>query len=161
MTFDISIYRIGYSIGVGGVVLCGNKALLIRRALGDHIGAWTIPSGFVERDETIDTAVKREIHEEAGVEAELAGLIGVRSRFAEDENSAYFIFLLHAEGEQSQADGYEVDRARFFTLEEIEELPHLQALSKIAITKALRGEAKVLQFQAHPEQSLEEYVIYI
>ena len=160
MAFDESEYRRGYSIGVGGVVLCGSKALLVRRALGGHVGAWAIPGGFIEQGETIDVAVQREVLEEAGVEAEIVGLIAVRSRITDTENSAYFIFLLRTTDGKVQADGFEVDEARFFTLAEVQALPRLQALSRLVVTQALRGEAAVLTFHTHPEIPPEEYVIY-
>jgi ADP-ribose pyrophosphatase YjhB (NUDIX family) len=160
MAFDDSKYRKGYSIGVGGVVLCGHKALLVRRALGGHVGAWAIPGGFIEKGETIDVAVQREVFEEAGVKAEIEGLIAVRSRVTDVENSAYFIFLLRTTDERAQADGFEVDQARFFTLAEVQALPRLQALSRLVVTQALQGQAKVLTFHIHPEIPPQEYVIY-
>jgi 8-oxo-dGTP diphosphatase len=160
MAYDESKYRKGYSIGVGGVVLCGNKALLVRRALGGHVGAWAIPGGFIERDETIDVAVQREVLEETGVKAEVEGLIAVRSRVTDTENSAYFIFLLRTTDEKAQADGFEVDKARFFTLAEVQALPRLQALSRLVVIQVLQGEATVLMFHTHPEIPREEYVIY-
>lgn len=160
MAYDESKYRKGYSIGVGGVVLCGNKVLLVRRALGEHVGAWAIPGGFIERDETIDVAVQREVFEEAGAKADIEGLIAVRSRVTNAENSAYFIFLLRTTDEKAQADGFEVDEAHFFTLTEVQALPRLQALSRLVVTQALQGEATVLTFHTHPEIPPEEYVIY-
>jgi ADP-ribose pyrophosphatase YjhB (NUDIX family) len=160
MTYDESRYRKGYSIGVGGVVLCGKKALLVRRALGSNIDDWAIPGGFVEHNETIDVAVRREVFEEAGVRAEIEGLIAARSRVSDAENSAYFIFLLRASDESTQADGFEVAGARFFTLDEVQALPQLQALTRLVVTRALRGEASVLKFHTHPQFSPDEYVIY-
>jgi 8-oxo-dGTP diphosphatase len=160
MAYDESKYRKGYSVGVGGVVLCGNKALLVRRALGGRVGAWAIPGGFVERGETIDVAVQREVLEETGVKAEIEGLIAVRSRVTDGENSAYFVFLLRATDDKAQADGFEVDEARFFTLAEVEALPGLQALSRLVVTQALQDEVTVLTFHTHPQIPPEEYVIY-
>lgn len=160
MAYDESKYRTGYSIGVGGVVLCGHKVLLVRRALGGRIGDWAIPGGFIEKDETIDVAVQREVLEEAGVKAEIEGLIAARSRITDVENSAYFIFLLRTTEEKAQADGFEVDQARFFTLAEVKALPRLQALSRLVVTQALQGEATVLTFHTHPQLLPEEYVIY-
>ena len=160
MVYDESKYRKGYSIGVGGVVLCGNKILLVRRALGNNIGDWAIPGGFVEHDETIDAAVKREVLEETGVRAEVEGLVGVRSRVTEIENSAYFIFLLRASDESAHADGFEVAGARFFTLAEVKALPRLQPLSRLVVTKALQGNTPLLTFHTHPHRSPDEYVIY-
>jgi hypothetical protein len=68
--------------------------------------------------------------------------------------------LLRTTDEKAQADGFEVDKARFFTLAEIQALAGLQALSRLVVTKALQGQAKVLTFHTHPEIPPEEYVIY-
>src|SRR5947209_7985265 len=94
MAFDIATYKQGYSLGVGGVVIKKNKVLLVRRLQTDHNGPWAIPGGYVEQNETIDIAVQREILEEAGVNAEIKGLIAIRNRLHKDENNVYFIFLL-------------------------------------------------------------------
>ena len=160
MLYDESKYRKGYSIGVGGVVLCDNKVLLIQRALGNNIGDWAIPGGFVEHNETIDIAVKREVFEETGARAEVEGLIAMRSSVTEAENSAYFIFLLRASDEFARADGFEVAGARFFALPEVEALQRLQALSRLIVIKALQGKASLLTFHSHPKRSPDEYIIY-
>ena len=156
--FDLSKYRNGYSNGVGGVVLYANKVLLVR---SKRRGEWSIPGGFVEHGETIDVAVKREITEEAGVQAEIQGLIAARNRISANENSAYFIFLLRAKSEESQADDHEVDAARFFTLAEAKALPGLNSLTDLLITRVLEGKAKVLEFQAHPTVPTNEYVLFV
>jgi len=161
MPYERGKYRKGYSIGVGGVVLYQHQALLIRRALGRHVGDWAIPSGFVERGETIETAIRREVWEEAGVEAEIEGLIAVRSRVTEEENNAYLIFLLRALNGACRADGHEVDEARLFDLAAIQKLPRLQPFSRMLVTRALQGQVTVLHFQAHPHFPPEEYVIYM
>ncbi len=160
MTHDMSRYRRGYSVGVAGVVLCADKVLLIRRALGGHVGDWAIPGGFVDPQETMDVAARREVLEEAGVQAKVEGVMAVRSRATEAENSAYVIFLMRAADTTTQPDGVEVDRARFFTLDEALALPRLQGLSRLVITQALQGAARVLTFHTHPQFSPDEYVIY-
>jgi 8-oxo-dGTP diphosphatase len=43
------------------------KVLLIQRALEPFQGSWALPGGFVRTDETIDTAARRELNEEAGL----------------------------------------------------------------------------------------------
>ncbi len=160
MTHYRAKYLQGYSVGVGAVVVHGDRALLIHRALGRGTGDWAIPSGFVDRGETINVAVQREVFEETGIQAEIEGLIAVRSRVTDEENSAYFIFLLRARDDEAKADRREVDEARFFSVEEIQELPRLQKLSRLLVTKALKGEASVLKFHTHPDIPATEYVIY-
>jgi 8-oxo-dGTP diphosphatase len=43
------------------------KALLIERALEPFRGKWALPGGFVQLDETLDQAARRELAEEAGL----------------------------------------------------------------------------------------------
>ena len=135
MDFDINLYRTGYSLGVGGVVMHGDKILLVNAASGSIQGQWMLPGGFVERGETIDTAIRREIMEEAGVAADVQGLIGVRNRTMPDENSTYLIFLLSAASDTTQPDGVEIAEARYFTFEELLNLPKLRTLSRLIIIR--------------------------
>jgi 8-oxo-dGTP diphosphatase len=56
----------------GGILLC-------RRAIEPGLGKWSFPAGFVDRGEVVETALLREIEEETGLAARLAGLVGVYS----------------------------------------------------------------------------------
>src|SRR5689334_13699147 len=125
MTFDMSRYRRGYSVGAGAVVLCGDKILLVQMGYGQHENHWAIPGGYVELGETADITAPREVFEETGVNAEMRGLIAVRSRIHPNENSTYLVFLLRADNEDVHADGVEVLDARFFDLEEAFSLPNI------------------------------------
>ena len=162
MAFDVSQYCTGYSIGVGGVVLCENKVLLVHRALNSGPGAdtWALPGGFVERDESIHAAVQREVLEETGVEAEVEGLIAVLNRVRDDRNDTYFVFLMRTSGGDVQVDEAEVDDARFFALEELESLSHLQSLSRLVVTPALRGEITALPALPHPHTVPSQGMLY-
>lgn len=159
--FDKSRYLSGYSVGVGGVVRFGDRVLLVRLALGSHAGSWAIPGGFVEPGEMLDAAILRELGEETGVSASIQGIIGVRGRLTPGENSAYFIFLLDATSDATQPDQFEVDAARYFTLDEALALPGLNALSRIVVERVLTGQARVLAFVAHPEFPASEYGLYL
>jgi ADP-ribose pyrophosphatase YjhB (NUDIX family) len=83
--------------------------LLVRRASDPCAGDWALPVGFVEHGETVQAAVQHEVFEEAGVEAEVEGLIAVLNRAYDDVNDAYLICLLRAKNEKVRADGVEVD----------------------------------------------------
>lgn len=53
---------------VGGVIRRENKLLLAVRAFDPGKGLLDFPGGFVDRGEDLETALKREIHEELGLE---------------------------------------------------------------------------------------------
>lgn len=160
MTFDIENYRKGYSLGVGGVVVNNNKVLLTCFAQGANEGEWAIPGGFVERDETIHAAVVREVLEETGVKAEAQGVLAVRSRTTPNENSTYIIFLLHSDSEIAQPDGVEIKEARYFTLEEVQQLERLRPLSKLVISRVLENKYKMLTQYTLPEYPSDDFVLF-
>ena len=62
---------------VGVVCIRGEEVLLIRRGTPPKQGEWSIPGGRVEPGEPVRAAALRELKEETGVEADLAGLIDV------------------------------------------------------------------------------------
>lgn len=56
---------------VGTVPEWEGRLLLCRRAIEPRYGYWTLPAGFMENDETVADAARRETEEEAGAHIEL------------------------------------------------------------------------------------------
>ena len=54
-------------LGVGAIVLRGDKVLLVCRAQEPCKGEWTFPGGLVELGETLRQAAERETYEETGI----------------------------------------------------------------------------------------------
>lgn len=67
-------------VGVGGVVIDQNRALLVRRAREPALGEWTIPGGLLEVGETLAAGVEREIREETGLIVRVVELIEALER---------------------------------------------------------------------------------
>jgi 8-oxo-dGTP diphosphatase len=67
-------------VGVGGVVIHNNRALLIRRGSEPLRGQWSIPGGTLELGETLQQGVARELLEETGLEVKVLDLIEVFDR---------------------------------------------------------------------------------
>lgn len=71
------------------------KILLIRRRRGDYVGLWGLPGGKVKKDEHLSRAALREIAEEAGIEAEFKGYLGLVSEHLKEDGKVTQHFLLH------------------------------------------------------------------
>lgn len=67
-----------WSRSVAGVVLKEGKVLLCRHTYGGGKGLLIVPGGYLERGETPEEAVRRELREETGITAEPGRLLAVR-----------------------------------------------------------------------------------
>jgi 8-oxo-dGTP diphosphatase len=63
--------------GAGIVVFRGDDVLLIRRGKPPYEGEWSLPGGKIEYGEAAAEAALRELMEETGTTARIAGLIDV------------------------------------------------------------------------------------
>jgi 8-oxo-dGTP diphosphatase len=63
------------TVGVGGVVIFGDRVVLIRRGTEPLKGRWSIPGGRLEWGETLAEGVRRELREETGLEVRVGELI--------------------------------------------------------------------------------------
>lgn len=75
-------------VGVGGVVIHKDRALLIRRGSEPLRGQWSIPGGTLELGETLQQGVARELLEETGLEVRVLDLIEVFDRIFDEPNSS-------------------------------------------------------------------------
>jgi len=138
-------YNMGYNIGVGGAVVRNGRLLLVRRATRHGRGNWQLPGGFIEPDETIEQAVVREVWEEAGVTAEVEAVLGLRSRYdRESGNGIYVVLLLRPLSGEPTADAREVDRAGYFTLDQIRELSPLPPVNWEISQRVLSSDRRLL-----------------
>ena len=71
-----------YDPKVAAVVVVGrgDRVLMVRRANQPGYGLWSVPGGYVDRGEVVETAAAREVREETGLEVAIGGLLGLFSQ---------------------------------------------------------------------------------
>jgi len=103
----------------GVSVLIENRGMVLlgRRIAGSFAGGlWCLPCGFVEYDEDILTAAKRETFEETGLTIELQSIIQVTSNFHSRQlHSIVTVFLAHVK-DGIALPGDDIDKIDWFPL---------------------------------------------
>jgi 8-oxo-dGTP diphosphatase len=136
-------------VGVGAVVLRDQQVLLVRRGGQPSAGKWSLPGGLVELGETTEDAILRELVEECGLRARLAGIAGVVNRVVRDAEGRiryhYVLidYLAYPESALITA-GTDAAEARWVPLEQVEQLVitvGLTAMIRRAIDLAGSGAA--------------------
>lgn len=130
-------------VGCGAVILNEKKqVLLIKRGAGcrNCVGYWAIPGGCVDRFETAEDAVVREIREELGIDIEILQLLSVTNDFIHDENEHWITpqFLCRIiNGAPSNCEPAKCDEIRWFEIDALPEKLTLPALNGIRAVKEL------------------------
>ena len=93
------------------------RVLLGRRSRGAYRGAWCIPCGYVEYDEDVRDAARREFREETGIEVALGEVFAVHSNFHDPAMHTVGVwFRGETAGGSPRADD-DLDRVGFFALD--------------------------------------------
>jgi len=75
-------------VGIGAIILDGDKILLEKRKNLPSKGKWTVPGGLVDLGETLEQAVIREVKEETGLEVDKPRLVDVVNYISLSEKGA-------------------------------------------------------------------------
>ena len=71
-------------VGIGSVIIEGDRVVLVKRAHPPIQGHWSIPGGVLEVGEMVREAAVREAREETGLVVEPGELLGVYDRILRD-----------------------------------------------------------------------------
>ena len=73
-------------VGVGAVIVDGDRVLLVKRAHEPLKGEWSLPGGAVEVGESLEAALVREVREETCLDVTVGPVVEVLDRIARDAN---------------------------------------------------------------------------
>jgi 8-oxo-dGTP diphosphatase len=71
------------------------RVLLTRRNVPPFHDQWVMPGGKIDLGESIQDALKREVHEEVGLEIEIENLIDVFEHLTPGEDNCHFVILYY------------------------------------------------------------------
>ncbi len=82
-------------IGVGAVIVSGDRALLVRRATEPLKGEWSVPGGVLELGEKLRAGAAREAFEETSLRVEVGEVLDVfDSIFTDDDGRTQYHYVL-------------------------------------------------------------------
>jgi 8-oxo-dGTP diphosphatase len=81
-------------VGVGGVVILGERVVLIRRGKEPLRGRWVVPGGTVELGETLEEALVREMREETGLAVTPREVLTVFDRIDRREGRVQYHYVI-------------------------------------------------------------------
>jgi len=134
------------TVGVGAFLVRDERLLVVRKTYGPSKGQWTIPSGYVERDESVVQTVEREVKEETNVTGRASSILAVRNRVTESANDTFLIFRMAYVSGEPKPDRTEVSEAAFVPIDDLakatDSAPFTRGVvSKLADATGLQSDA--------------------
>ena len=82
-------------IGVGAVIIDGDRGLLVRRATEPLKGEWSVPGGVLELGEKLRDGAAREALEETGLQVDVGEVLDVfDSIFTDEDGRTQYHYVL-------------------------------------------------------------------
>lgn len=100
------------TIGVRVILIKDNKVLLVKHTYHE---SWYLPGGRVNKGETLEQGIRREVQEELGTELNELALHGVYNSFSEYKNDHIAIFYCREFSLSGKTDS-EIEQYELFDL---------------------------------------------
>ncbi|XP_078163814.1 nudix hydrolase homolog 8 isoform X1 [Carex rostrata] len=120
-----------HQVGVGGFVINDqNQVLVVQEKYCDSalLGAWKLPTGFIQESEEIFSGAVREVKEETGIDTEFVEVIAFRHahHLAFEKSDLFFICMLRPLSHEIKIDEMEIQAAKWMPFGEFVEQPLIQ-----------------------------------
>lgn len=143
-TIELASERPFFIVNVEAVIVRGERYLMTVRGAGEsHApGTLSFPGGKVELDEigddVLETALRREVREEVGLEVSSIRYLESKSFVADDgERVVDIVFLCKSErGEPTMSDPEEIAEVHWLTAQEVYDHPQTPPWTRQSIEKA-------------------------
>ena len=151
------------TVGVGAFLTRGADLLVVRKTYGPSKGVWTIPSGYVERHESIVQTVEREVKEETNIVGRAGPILAVRNRVTEAANDTFLVFRMGYVSGQPEPDRQEVSEAAFVPLSELATSAESAPFTREIVGRLVTSEGLHLDPYQPPPGSLSSvaYLLYL
>ncbi|MBA31021.1 MAG: DNA mismatch repair protein MutT [Chloroflexi bacterium] len=107
-------------VAVGAIIPYKSGIILVQRAIEPGLGKWTFPSGYVNRGEVVEEALRRELLEECDIKCEIVKLVGI---YSEENNPVIFIVyeakIISGEPKKNDDENYDIMIADFDNLPDL------------------------------------------
>ena len=129
-------------LGVGAVIIHDNKVLLVKLSYGRAQDKFLIPGGLVEKGETLEEGLIREVKEETGLDIKPKGIIGIRSliRSTNKLTDVYTVFIcdISSDPEKIGTDDPEITDVQWIPISDMSRDDILN-YTRVIVKKACEG----------------------
>ncbi len=135
-------------VGVYGIYIKNLKVLLIKKSRGPYEGMFDLPGGKIEKNETLEQALRREFIEEVGCEIKDLNFLSMNEYFCEYKTAkevllnfhhtgTYFLVSLFSDDIKIGADGEDSLGSQFVDIQDLDNVK-ISPIAKPMILKAIK-----------------------
>ena len=110
-------------VGVGVILVKGNKVLLLQRKNAHGEGTWGFPGGHLELHEEFEDCVTREVEEETGMSVTNIRFAGLTNDVFTKENKHYITVFMLCDWKTGEAQIKEPENCSGISWHEWQDLP--------------------------------------
>jgi ADP-ribose pyrophosphatase YjhB (NUDIX family) len=124
-------------LGVAACLIKESKILLVKEAKGPQKYLWGLPKGSVDKGELPHFAVRRELKEECGIDAQVKGLVGLRECIIKQTPAIFLAYYVEAENPIVNIDNNEIIDYGWFELNEFQSISWISDAMRQLAEKAV------------------------
>ena len=142
------VYKYGYRLtklywffsrpttqGVRSIILSDKEVLLVTHSYGSDL--WTTVGGGVKKGETLESALRREVKEEVGLELDTVKKVGEIFNEAEYKKDTIHVYVSTVTNKQIRIDGSELVAAEWFLVDALPKTISPLCKRYLSMTKTL------------------------